>query len=121
MPLPDKYADEETAEIPEDLWNLYREYRHNAAAWDKLAVELQARILETMGSATAALVAGAKVATYRPTSRYAAARIQAEYPELTRHYMYEVSRDMFDVELFAKAYPDIAERYRVRTFVLKEE
>ena len=77
--------------------------------------------MEAMGSNTAALVGGQSVATYRPTSRYAEARIRADYPELTQHYMHEEPRDVFDIELFAKAYPDIAEQYRVRSFVLKDE
>lgn len=121
MPLPDKHADEPGVEIPGELWSQYRTARGNAVSWQKIADTIKAKIMEEMGDATAALVGGQSVATYRPTSRYAEARIRSDYPELTQHYIHEEPRQVFDIELFAKAYPDIAEAYRVRSFVLKED
>jgi hypothetical protein len=121
MPLPDKHADEAGVEIPADLWGQYVQYRSNAVQWQKMADAIKAKIMEALGNAHAALVAGQTVATYRPTSRYAEARIMADYPDLARHYTHEVTRDVLDIELFAKAHPEIAEQYRVRSFVLKED
>ena len=116
MPLPDPYANEPTVEVPEDLWRLWQEYEANASAWKREADKVKSRIIEHMGEATAVLVAGAKVASYRPTARYAEARLVKDYPDLSQHYFREEVRNVFDMDLFAKMHPDIAEQYRVRSF-----
>src|SRR5262245_32708717 len=103
MPLPDKHADEATVELAEDLWAQYLDYRHNEAGWRKLAEEARAAIIASMGTATAALVGGAKVATYRPSAGYAEKRLCEEYPDLTQHYLRTETRQVLDMDLFAKA------------------
>lgn len=116
MPMPDKHADEPTVELDPHKWALYEEYMRNAKAWMAEAVKLKAEIMADMGDATAALVAGQRVATYRAASNYAEAQLQKDYSALTVHYTHQVTKDVFDMELFAKAHPDIAEKYRVRQF-----
>lgn len=116
MPLPDKNAAEPTVEIASDMWNLYHEYLANATAWMKLAEELKKKIIEQMGDAFAVLVDGEKVATYRPTAKIAETALIKDFPDLAQHYIKQETRDVFDVQAFARTYPEIAERYRVRSF-----
>lgn len=116
MPLPDKHADETSVELNPTKWALYQQYMQNHKYWLKLAVELKGELVTDIGDASAGLVAGQRVVTYRPTTTYAAVRMKADHPSLAQHYMHEVRTDVFDVELFAKAYPEIAEKYRVRQF-----
>jgi hypothetical protein len=121
MPLPDPHADEPGYEVPEDLWEERNKYLTYAAQWKKMADEITARIQQEMGSATAVLVAGQKVATYRPSRRYAESQLQRDHPNLTQHYRHEVRTDVFDMELFAKAHPDIADQYVIRSFRVVSE
>lgn len=117
MPLPDPHADEPAIEIPEELWRKREVCLEEAARWQRLADEATTQIKEIMGNATAALVAGMKVATYRPSRRYAIATLIRQNQELTEHYMKDVLKREFDLEAFIKVFPDIAEKYRVRSFV----
>lgn len=117
MPLPDKHANEPAVEIAPDLWNLYHEYLANASAWMKLATDLKKKIIEQMGDDHYAItVDGNKVATYRPTAKYAETSLIKDYPDLTQHFIKQETRPVFDIELFARMHPEIVEKYRVRSF-----
>lgn len=116
MPLPDPHADEMTVELDEYLLRRYREAAVNADGWTKEAKRYRTMIEERLGSAFAATVNGEKVITYRPTSGYASSQIQKDYPELTQHYMRPATGEEFDLDLFVKAHPEIAEQYRIRSF-----
>lgn len=116
MALPDRHADEPTAEVDHALWLKYVDARSNAAQWERIAANLRTQIMAASGDVFALTFDGVKIATNRPTARYAESRLQKDYPDLTKHYVRPVARDEFNVELFAKAHPEIAEQYRVRSF-----
>lgn len=116
MPLPDPNADEPVAEVDHGLWIRYQDAKSNAAQWDAIAKNLRAKLLEGKEDVFALTFDGVKIATNRPTSKYAEARLQKDYPELTRHYRHTVTDEVFNLELFVKAHPEIAEAYRVRSF-----
>lgn len=116
MALPDPHADELSVELDSDLIKLYRQAKVNAQGWKTEEDRLRKRIEESLGDAFAGTVDGEKVVTYRATSGYAEARIRNDFPELVQHYMRPVTKDEFDMELFAKAHPEIAEKYRIRSF-----
>lgn len=116
MALPDKNADEPVAEIESELWKLYREYLANSMEWRKLADDLLKKIKEQVGDAYAVVVDGEKVATYRPTAKYAEVALMRDFPDLTRHFVRSESRDVFDIQRFVRLHPEIAEKYKVRSF-----
>jgi hypothetical protein len=121
MPLPDPNADETTVEISHGL-----RVRHNYCVeqvkyWQKLADEAKGEILAAMGDAFAATIDGEKVYTHRPKSNYADARLRKDYPEMTQHYVRTKEVEVFDVTMFAKVHPEIAEQYRVRSFNVVEK
>jgi hypothetical protein len=118
MPLPDKHAEETTIEAPEALWIQYQVYRRKEEEWRKLAEGVRDQLIAEMNAqnATAVLVAGAKVASYRGQANYAVARIREDYPELAAQYQREEMTTKFDIELFSKVHPEIAEKYRVKSF-----
>ena len=116
MPLPDKHAGEPTAEIEPELWHVYHEYLRNAEAWRRLADEMLKKIKEQVGDAYAVIVDGQKVATYRPTAKYAETSLINDYPDLTQHFIKEEPRKVFDINMFARLHPEIAEKYKVRSF-----
>jgi hypothetical protein len=116
MPVPEKYSDELAVEIDKDKLNLWRKARDSAKAWEEEAARLRKEIEETMGSATAATVDGVKVITYRPGNAYAAKRIQEDYPDLAEHFIVRSFVAELDTVQFAAAHPEIAEKYRVRSF-----
>ena len=116
MSLPDKNADEPVVEIESELWQLYLEYVRNSQEWRKLADELLKKIKEQVGDAYAVVVDGEKVATYRPTAKYAEASLIKDYPDLARHFVRSETKDVFEIKRFARLHPEIAEKYRVRSF-----
>lgn len=118
MPLPDKHADEVTVSLDPDLFAKYREAELAEEGWHKIKLIYRKQIedLFTASGAFAATVDDEKVITYRPTKSYAVEAMQRDYPDLTKHYTHVVTKEVLDTELFAKAHPDIAERYRVRSF-----
>lgn len=116
MTLPDKHADESTAEIDKGLWQLYLDARRAEEGWRKIAEGYREQIMQTLGSSFAITVDGVKVATNRPGKNYATARLMADYPELTKHYMRHTMKEELDIELFASSHPDVAEQYRIRSF-----
>lgn len=120
MPLPDPNAEEATAEISQELRARHHYCVEQAKYWQKLADEAKEEILTAMGDAFAATVDGEKVYTHRPKSNYAEARLRRDYPEVTQHYVREKVVEEFDVDLFAKVHPEIAQKYRVRSFNMVE-
>lgn len=114
--LPDKYANEPVVAIAQDLWTSYQQAVSAADAWQRIADDLLKQIKERMGDAFAITVDGEKVATNRPSSRYAEVSLCRDYPQLTEHYMTSQVKQVLNMALFASAYPDIAEKYRVRSF-----
>jgi len=119
--LPDSHRDEPTVELDHELYRLYREAAQNADAWDKIAKRYQQQIRDAMTDYFAATVDGRKVLTYRPSKKYAESRLQADYPDLTQHYSHTVTKDVFDIDLFSKAHPEIADKYVVRSLREVEE
>ena len=117
MPLPDPYADEPTTELDAEIYKLWQQARSNADGWVKEADRLRARLIIEVGDNTAGTINGVKVIYYRPSDSYATARLVKENPELTQHYMITPDpSEVFDLDHFKQVHPDIAERYRVRTF-----
>lgn len=119
-PVPDKWADEPVVELDPNLKAQYDFCIAEAKKWTDQANKLKDQIISQMGTATAALVGGQKVATYRPTSGYAEASLRRDYPELTQHFMRDEVRSVFNIELFAKLHPEIADKYRTHQFRLAE-
>lgn len=121
MPLPDKYADEPVVELDKDKVTLWRNAQDAADQWQAHADALKKELMEFIGSGHAGTVDGRKVITYRPTAKYAEARLQAEYPDLVRHYLVERLETRLDLEAFTRQHGDVAEKYRVRQFRFVEE
>lgn len=116
MPLPDPHADEPTVEVDSNLWKLWNQAVTNAEGWANEAKRLRAQLEESLGDAYAATVDGVKVLTYRPTKKYADARLRKDFPDLTEHFVRVEKVEVLDTERFAAQHPDIAEKYRIRSF-----
>ena len=116
MALPDRYEDEDAVEIAEDLYNNLRAATAHANGWAKIRDGYKEAIQALVGKAHAATVNGVKVVTYRPSNKWAEARIIKDHPDLAEHFMREVRREVFDMEAFKLRHPEIAEQYRVRQF-----
>lgn len=120
MALPDPHENENTVEIPQAVWAAYIAARNNAEAWGEQAARYRSQIEELMGSAPAGTVDGVKVVTYRPSARFAEFGIKRDYPELVQHFVREKVVEEFDVKAFVAAHPDLAEKYRSRSFRVSE-
>lgn len=116
MALPDKHQDEPTVEVDANVYKLWVEAEHNAKQWKRIADGYRATLEQDIGDRFAATVDGVKVVTYRPSEGYAGARIQKDYPDLTAHFVRHEMVSKFDVDLFARVHPEIAEQYRIRSF-----
>ncbi len=116
MPLPDPYADEPTSELDPEIYKLWQQARQNAEGWTKEAERLKARLIGAVGKATAGTINGEKVIYYRPSDSYAVARLVKENPDLTQHYMVIKEDEVLDMDHFKMVHPEVAEKYRVRTF-----
>lgn len=112
----DPYADEPTADVDPELSRLHREACGAAAVWGKEAERLKKLIDDQIGDAHAGLVDGRKLYTHRPEERWAVAALVKDNPELTQHYYSTVEKEEFDFESFRRIHPEIAEKYRVRSF-----
>lgn len=117
MPLPDPHADEPTVEIDRDKFKLWQEARAAVEAWQAEADRLRKEIEEQGGGAYALTVDGQKVITNRPKEQYAESRLIKDYPDLTAHFMKARVRYELDMDDFRQHHPDVAEQYRVRSFV----
>ncbi len=118
MALPDKHKDEPTQEISRDLYGNWLEARAAAAAWAKLEQRYREELEGQIGDAYAATIDGEKVISYRPASGYAEAALRRAYPELTQHYVHTITKaeEVFDMDLFARAFPEKADEFRIRPF-----
>lgn len=116
MPLPDKYANEPTVELPEDKLAAWKTADDAAKRWQEHADALKKELTGLIGSAHAVVVDGKKVVTYRPSQKYAESSLIKDYPELTQHFIREKMALDFDLEAFIARHPQIAEKYQVRQF-----
>lgn len=114
MPLPDPHAGEPTREVNADLVARLDAAKDAVKRWSAEVVRLSTRLREEMGDAYAATVEGVKVYSYRPQDNYAVARLQKDYPDLTQHFMRHEMTVRLDIDLFARAHPEIAEQYRIK-------
>lgn len=115
MPV-DPHADEPTAELDPVKWALYVELLKAMEAGEQRLKALRKEFEQEIGDAHAGVVNGRKVITYRPRDGYNTTLLKKEYGELTQHFMREETRDVLDMSLFAKAYPDIAQKFQTRDF-----
>lgn len=116
MSTPEPYAGEPTQEIDRTIFMKWQEAKRNAEAWEHEAKRLRAHLESMLGDAFAATIDGVKVLTYRPGAKYATAAIRRDYPDLTQHFIISRLVDDLDMDRFAAQHPEIAERYRVRSF-----
>ena len=114
MPLPDPHAKEPTAEISGDVLKLYEEALANSKAWADRANEYRTRLLDELGDAYAGTVDGVKVVAHRPKDQYAISRLRSDYPDLTEHFLSWKTEQVFDLDKFRNAHPEILEQYQVR-------
>ena len=121
MPLPDRYENEPTIQLDPEKVNRWREARANAEAWQDIADKIKAELVGDLGDATAGKIGDDKVITYRPSERYAEARIRQDHPDLVPHFMRTKTQEVFDMAAFRRSHPEIAEQYHVRQFRLVEE
>jgi len=117
MPLPDKHANEPTVEIQASLFQEMMEAKTSVEAWTKRYNELKAEMTALIGDAYAATLDGVKVLTYRPKATYAESRLRQDFPDLTQHFVELKAQDVFNMDKFREAHPDIAEKYRIRALV----
>jgi len=117
VPLPDPHASESTVEIDRDKYKLWQEARAAVEAWQAEANRLRREIEAEAGDAYALTVDGQKVITNRPKEQYAEARLIKDYPDLVQHFMVPRVQNVFDMAQFREHHPEVAEQYRVRSFV----
>lgn len=116
MPV-DPYKDEPTAPVDPVRWALYQELLKAMAAGKKRLEDLRLEFEAEIGTAHAGTVDGVKVITNRPTQgTYNTTLLKKEYGDLAQHFMREEVKDVLDMDLFAKAYPDIAGKFQSRQF-----
>jgi len=116
MPLPDPYANEPTADVDPHTYRLFMEAQDAIKQWEKEAARLKELLIKEIGDAHAGLVDGHKLIYYRPTDRWAEARLIKDNPDLVQHYIKPKVTDTFDMNSFMSSHPDIADKYRVRSF-----
>ena len=116
MPIPDPHAEEPTVEVDPDYYKNWREAQQAEALWHDEVLRLRAILEKQIGDAYAGTINGDKVITYRPERRYATRSIQRDHPDLTQHFMKRVVVEEFQTDDFIHAHPEIAEKYRIRSF-----
>lgn len=116
MPLPDPHANEPVEELDRDKVKLYFEAKAAVKAWTEEMVRRKKDLIDTMGDAFAGTVDGEKVVYHRPKDQWAITRLVKDFPDLTAHFFKPQLTQVFQIEEFVVAHPDIAEQYRVRAF-----
>lgn len=112
----DPYANEPVVELDPVTFRAYIEAAQNADAWKKEADRLKKDLIETLGDAAAGLIDGHKLVTYREQDRWAEAALIKDNPDLAQHYITVRYQDVFDMDKFRAHHPEIADKYRVRSF-----
>lgn len=121
MALPDKYEAEDVVEIPAELYAKLTEANSNVDGWTRIRDGYKKMVQTLLGKANAGMVDGVKVITYRPSNKWAEARIVKDHPDLAEHFMTTRMSIVFDMEAFRLRHPEIAEAYRVRQFRVSDE
>ena len=116
MPVPDRHEDEPATEIDRDYYRLWREAKSNAEAWKAEAARLRQLLEQQLGDAYAATIDGVKVLIYRPSSGYATQTLRRDFPDLCERFLRQEVQVVLNIDAFARAHPEIAERYRTRSF-----
>ncbi len=116
MPLPDPYADEPAVELDPEIYKLWLQARSNADGWAKEAERLRKRLTDQIGDAQAGTIDGEKVIYYRYADAWATARLLKDNPDLAQHYFTVREVSEFDLEHFRRVHPEIADKYRTRSF-----
>ena len=116
MPLPDPHAEEMSVQVDVATAIKWRTVEDEIARLRKVADALKKQLIDQIGDAYAGMIGDDKVITYRPTDRYAVKRMEDENRSLAQHFHREVTEVQFDDSAFIRAYPEIAEKYRVRSF-----
>lgn len=112
----DPYANEPAVDLDPVTFHAYMEAEQNAEAWKKEAVRLKKELIDELGDATAGLVDGHKLVTYREQQRWAESTLIKENPDLAQHFITARYQDVFDMDKFRAHHPEIADKYRVRSF-----
>jgi hypothetical protein len=110
-----------TVEISPDKYKLLLEARRNVNGWMKEYNRLKQQLMEELGHAYAGTVDGEKVIYYRPKDQYALGRLEADYPDLVAHFKKMEVSEVLDVDMFRRAHAEILEKYRVRSFVERQQ
>lgn len=111
----DQYADEPAVEIDAHLLTAWRAAKSAISQWEAEEKRLRELLEKQIGDAHAGLVDGEKVIYHRPIKTYRVKALLAENAELASHY-YVPGPEVFAMDRFAKAFPEIAEKYRSRAF-----
>jgi hypothetical protein len=119
MVLPEPKPDELTIELDRDTWKLLKEAEVAVKAWTEEIVRLKRKVQESMGDATAGLVDGHLVATWRPKQTWREKALLEDFPDLTEHYISTKEVPVFDMKRFAEVHPDVAAKYQTRSFEIK--
>lgn len=116
MSLPEPKPGELTVELDRDLYKLLEEAEAAVKAWADELDRLKRKVQEAMGEATAAVVDGRLVRTWRPKETWREKDLIKDYPDLTQHYLSTEVRTVFDVKRFAEVHADVAAQYQTRSF-----
>jgi hypothetical protein len=116
MPLPDPFFNEPFVQLDPDKVKLWRQAVDAARAWGEEAEKRRDELIADLGDAHAGKVGDDKVITYRPETRWAEARLVKENPDLAQHFFRSQTREVFALTEFREHHPEIAEKYRVRSF-----
>lgn len=115
MPV-DPYADEPTAPLDPVQWALYQELLKAMAVAETRLKDLRASFEEQIGEAHAGTVDGKKVVTNRPKNGYNTTLLKKEYGDIAQHFMRDETKPVLDMATFARAYPEIAQKFQTREF-----
>lgn len=121
MALPDKYEAEDVVEIPAELYAKLTEANSNVDGWTRIRDGYKKMVQTLLGKASAGMVDGQKVITYRPSNKWAESRIIKDHPDLAHHFMTTKTQVVFDMEAFKLRHPEIAEAYRIRQFRVSDD
>ena len=111
----DQYTDEPTVEIDANLLTAWRAAKSAIVQWEAEEKRLRELLEKQLGDAHAGLVNGEKAIYFRPIKTYRQKALLAEHADLASHY-FVPGPEVFQMDRFAKAFPEIADKYRSRAF-----